>query len=69
MCDLDTLKDSTAYLLNKERNKTELSRRRFGALSAGVGMAMLLPPVANAQAVTETDVEITTPDGVADCDR
>ncbi len=65
MCDLDTLKDATAYI--SERNKTALSRRKFGALSAGVGMAMLLPPVANAQAVTETDVEITTPDGVADC--
>ena len=30
-------------------------------------MAMLLPPVANAQAVTESDVNISTPDGVADC--
>ncbi|MES2624501.1 MAG: dienelactone hydrolase family protein [Pseudomonadota bacterium] len=67
MCDLDTLKDSTAYLQHKERNTTALSRRQFGTLSAGVGMAMLLPPVANAQATSETDVEITTPDGVADC--
>ena len=66
MCDLDTLKDSTAYLQNKQRNAS-LSRRQFGALSAGVSMAMLLPPVANAQAVTETDVNITTPDGTADC--
>jgi carboxymethylenebutenolidase len=30
-------------------------------------MAMMLPTVANAQDVTETDVEVTTPDGVADC--
>lgn len=67
MCDLDTLKDSTAYIQNRERNKSALNRRQFGALSAGIGMAMLLPPVANAQAVTETDVEIKTPDGVADC--
>jgi carboxymethylenebutenolidase len=67
MCDLDTLRDSTAYLQNKERSNPGLSRRQFGALSAGVGMAMLLPPVANAQAVTETDVNITTPDGTADC--
>lgn len=65
MCDLDTLKDSTAFVAAKQ--KAELSRRQFGALSAGVSMAMLLPRVANAQAVTETDVEITTPDGVADC--
>ncbi len=67
MCDLDTLRDSTAYLQNQARSNSGLSRRQFGALSAGVSMAMLLPPVANAQAVTETDVNITTPDGTADC--
>ncbi|MDR0781720.1 MAG: dienelactone hydrolase family protein [Pseudomonadales bacterium] len=61
MCDLDTLQDSIAYL-----QRTPFSRRQFGALSVGAGMAMMLPPVANAQAVTERDVEITTPDGVAD---
>ncbi len=63
MCDLDTLKDSTAFL-NKNN---EFSRRQFGALSAGVSLAMMLPAVANAQAVTETEVNITTPDGQADC--
>jgi carboxymethylenebutenolidase len=63
MCDLDTQQDVNEFL----KKKGALNRRQFGALSAGVGMAMLLPPVANAQAVTETDVEITTPDGVADC--
>jgi carboxymethylenebutenolidase len=61
MCDLDTLRDSAAYL-----QQSRLNRRQFGALSAGAGVAMMLPPVANAQAVTESDVEITTPDGVAD---
>ena len=35
--------------------------------SAAAGLAMMLPPVANAQDVTETDVDVTTPDGVADC--
>ena len=30
-------------------------------------MAMMLPSVANAAAVTEADVNITTPDGTADC--
>ncbi len=44
-----------------------MTRREFGALSAGVGMAMLLPHTANAEAVTETDVNVTTPDGMADC--
>lgn len=61
MCDLDTLKDSTAFL-----EKQKLSRRQFGKLSAGAGATAVLPRVANAQQVTEQDVEITTPDGVAD---
>ncbi len=62
MCDLDTLKTSTEFL-----GKQGVSRRQFGTLAAGVSLMAMLPPVANAQAVTETDVEITTPDGVADC--
>src|ERR1700745_1191051 len=33
----------------------------------GAGMAMLLPQVANAVAVTESDVSVRTPDGSADC--
>ena len=44
-----------------------MTRREFGTLSAGAGLAALLPRAANAQAVTEQDVEVTTPDGVADC--
>lgn len=66
MCDLDTLKDSTRHLERKAR-LGELNRRQFGALSAGAGLMALLPAVANAQDVTEESVEITTPDGVADC--
>jgi carboxymethylenebutenolidase len=62
MCDERTLVDSTAYLANKG-----VSRRRFGTLSAAAGLGMVLPPVANAQTITERNVEITTPDGVADC--
>ena len=30
-------------------------------------MAMMLPPVANAASVTESEVNVTTPDGSADC--
>lgn len=63
MCDERTLKEWEAYW---QKNGT-MSRRRFGALSAGAGLVATLPPVANAQDVTESDVEITTPDGVADC--
>jgi carboxymethylenebutenolidase len=62
MCDRDSIEDTKAYL----RLSAELSRRRFGALSAARGVAMLLPPVIGAAEVTESEVDITTPDGVAD---
>lgn len=63
MCDLDTQRDADEFL----RRRGELTRRQFTKLSAAAGLAMVLPTVANAQAVTETDVDITTSDGVADC--
>ena len=62
MCDDRTVADNTEYL-----RATKLTRRQFGAMSAGAGLAMLLPRAANAQAVSATDLDITTPDGVADC--
>jgi carboxymethylenebutenolidase len=43
-----------------------VTRRQFGAL-VGAGVMMTLPQVANAVAVTESDVSVTTPDGTADC--
>ena len=43
-----------------------MTRRQFGVL-LGAGVAMLLPQVANAVRVTESDVTIMTPDGTADC--
>jgi len=63
MCDERTHKESMEYL----SRSGELTRRQFGKLSAGAGLMALLPRAADAQDVTETDVEITTPDGVADC--
>lgn len=63
MCDELTEKDNDAFFSKPEY----LSRRQFGRLAAGTGVAMALPPVANAATVTETDVMITTPDGTADC--
>jgi carboxymethylenebutenolidase len=42
-----------------------VTRRQFGVL-LGAGMAMMLPKVVNAVTVTESDVNITTPDGTAD---
>jgi carboxymethylenebutenolidase len=44
-----------------------LTRRRFGAMSLGAGAFAMLPRVANAAAVTESDVKVKTPDGTADC--
>jgi carboxymethylenebutenolidase len=43
-----------------------VTRRQFGVL-VGAGMVMLLPKVANAVAVTESEVTVMTPDGTADC--
>ncbi|HYP13829.1 MAG TPA: dienelactone hydrolase family protein [Bryobacteraceae bacterium] len=42
-----------------------VTRKQFGVM-LGAGMAMLLPQVANAVAVTESDVNLKTPDGTAD---
>ena len=62
MCDERTVVDNDEYLSAKE-----MTRRQFGAESAGAGLAVLLTSAANAQAVTESDVDVKTPDGVADC--
>ena len=44
----------------------DVSRRQFGALAIGTGLAMMMPPLANAADLAEADVEIKTPDGTAD---
>src|SRR5580698_253844 len=43
-----------------------VTRKQFGVM-LGAGMAMLLPKVANAVTVVESDVTVKTPDGSADC--
>lgn len=63
MCDLDTVKDNEEYL----SNSNNMTRRQFGTLATGLGLAMTLPTIANAATVSESEVEIKTPDGVADC--
>ena len=54
----------------KDRQEYEarglVTRKQFGVL-LGAGVAMMLPRVANALAVTESEVNVTTPDGSADC--
>ena len=62
MCDQDHFEnDAQEY---EARGLT--TRKQFGAM-LGAGVTMALPQLANAAAVTETDVTITTPDGTADC--
>jgi carboxymethylenebutenolidase len=62
MCDQDHF--------DKDREEYErlglVTRKQFGVM-LGAGIAMLLPKVANAVTVTESDVNVTTPDGTADC--
>ena len=57
-----TAADTVDYLRAKK-----LTRREFGAVSAGAGLAMFWPRAANAQDVTASEIDVTTPDGVADC--
>jgi len=63
MCDRDTLEDTIEYQL-----RSGLSRRHFGALTLGAGLTSWLAPVAHGDelAVTESEVDIHTPDGTAD---
>jgi carboxymethylenebutenolidase len=62
MCDQDDFeKDQQEYA-----TRGLVTRRQFGVL-LGAGVAMMLPQVANAVTVTESDVNVTTPDGTADC--
>lgn len=62
MCDELTQKDADDFL-----SRSGVTRREFGKLSTAAGLAMMWPSLASAQDVTETDLEVTTPDGVADC--
>jgi carboxymethylenebutenolidase len=62
MCDQDHFEDDLSKYL-----RPELSRRQFGAVSLGIGMAMLLPRAADALDVADAEVSIKTPDGTADC--
>lgn len=61
MCDQDNFEtDRQEY-----ESRGLVTRKQFGIL-LGAGVAMMLPQVANAAPVTESDVNVTTPDGVAD---
>lgn len=62
MCDQDHFEeDRKAY-----EARGLVTRREFGTLMGGAGFAFLLPSVANAVEVSESEVTITTPDGTCD---
>lgn len=62
MCDNDSMDDMIEYQLKS----AQLSRRRFGALTLGTGMASLLPRAADAAWIEDAEVDIKTPDGTCD---
>jgi len=62
MCD----RDHSAEDLERLEGLGLITRKQFGVLLAA-GVAMLLPKVADAVTVTESDVTVKTPDGTADC--
>jgi carboxymethylenebutenolidase len=62
MCDQDHFEDD-----RKEYEARGLVTRKQFGMMLGAGVAMMLPKVANAAAVTEAEVTIKTPDGMADC--
>jgi carboxymethylenebutenolidase len=62
MCDHDSIEDMVRYNLRMRG----LSRRQFGALTLGAGLASTLAPAANAAETKDSDVLIKTPDGTAD---
>jgi carboxymethylenebutenolidase len=63
MCDEHSEKDIEEF----QRFSGRLNRREFGILTSAAALGSLLPAISNAADVIETDVEVTTPDGVADC--
>ena len=62
MCDQDHFEQD----LKDFESRGLVTRKQFGMM-LGAGVAMMLPKVANAVAVAESDVNVTTPDGTADC--
>src|SRR5262245_52802218 len=62
MCDHDAIEDMIRY----ELRMRGLSRRQFGALTLGAGLAATLTPAANAAETAESEVSIKTADGTAD---
>ena len=62
MCDQDHFEED----LREYEARGLVTRKQFGVM-LGAGIAMMLPKVANAVTVVESDVNVKTPDGTADC--
>jgi carboxymethylenebutenolidase len=62
MCDQDHFEED----LREYEARGLVTRKQFGVM-LGAGIAMMLPKVANAVTVVESDVSVKTPDGTADC--
>lgn len=48
------------------RRSNDVTRRQFGAMALGAGLTAALPRLANAAETHGTDIDVKTPDGVAD---
>ena len=59
MCEQDDLDEFA-------RRSSEITRRQFGTMALGAGLAAALPALGNSPPTTGSDVDIKTPDGVAD---
>jgi carboxymethylenebutenolidase len=59
MCELDDLEEFA-------RRSSEVTRRQFGAMALSAGLVAALPKRAYAAQTTGADVDVKTPDGVAD---
>jgi len=62
MCDQDHFEEDK----REYEARGLVTRKQFGVM-LGAGIAMMLPKVANAVTVVESDVNVKTPDGTADC--
>ena len=62
MCDENTIADAERHAARTRG----VTRREFGVLAAGTGLAVLLPQAADAVDVQGHDVEVATPNGAAD---
>ena len=59
MCEQDDLDEFA-------RRSSEITRRQFGTMALSVGLVAAVPALADAPATSGADVDIKTPDGVAD---